>query len=233
MAFKDEARFYKIDGEQYPSVTTILRCLDKPALVPWASKLQREADALTAMTCADVREAAEKILASPNAAYAKTSKAADIGSEAHALVEWYLKGEGDRPVVTEPAEKCFESWLKWWEQSGLDQRGIETVVYSHEHGYAGRIDLLAGKKNKLYVLDWKSGKDIYPEAHLQNVAYRAALAEMGVTTHGGAMVLLSKDGGNVKVVPARKDLTIEHFLAVFEAWKAVRQMNNQPSGERA
>lgn len=232
MAFRDEARFYKIDGEQYPSVTTILKCLDKPALVPWASKLQREADALTAMTCETPREAAEKILASPNAAYAKTSKAADIGTEAHGAVEAYLKGQ-EIPQLSEPASNCFASWLRWWDGSGLTVVGIETVVYSHDYGFAGRIDVLAEKKGKQYVLDWKTGKDIYPEAHLQNVAYRAALDEMGMKTHGGAMVLLPKEGGNVKVVPARKDIELADFLAVFEAWKVLRKMNNQPTSERA
>lgn len=235
MAFKDEARFYKIDGESYPSVTTIIKCLDKPALVPWASKMQREADALTAMTADTPRHAAELILASGNAAYAKSSKAADIGTEAHAAVEWYLRGEvaGERPQLSDPAENCFESWLKWWNKAGLTAVGIETVVHSSIHEYAGRIDVLAEKKGKKYVIDWKSGKDIYPEAHLQNIAYRAALDEMGMKTDGGAMVLLSKEGGAVKVVQAREDIILPHFLSVYEAWRVMRLMNNQPSGERA
>jgi predicted RecB family nuclease len=233
MAFKDEARFYKIDGEQYPSVTTIIKCLDKPALVPWASKMQREADALTAATAESPRAAAELILASPNAAYAKSAKAADIGTEAHTAVEAYLKGEKQIPKLSEAAESCFQSWLKWWEGSGLKAVGIETVVHSSKYEYAGRIDLLAEKKGKQYVLDWKSGKDIYPEAHLQNIAYRGALAEMGMETAGGAMLLLSKEGGNVKVVMARPEIVLEDFLAVFEAWKVTRKMNKQPTGERA
>jgi predicted RecB family nuclease len=235
VAFKDEARFYKIDGDQYPSVTTIIKCLDKPALVPWASKMQREADALLAMTAATPRAAAELILASGNAAYASSAKAADIGTEAHAAVEWFLKGypEGERPHLSEPAENCFQSWLKWWEKSGLTPVGIETVVHSSIHEYAGRIDVLAEKKGKKYVIDWKTGKDIYPEAHLQNIAYRAALDEMGMKTYGGAMVLLPKDGGAVKVVQARKDITVDHFLSVYRAWQVLRLMNNQPSGERA
>lgn len=233
MAFKDEARFYKIDGESYPSVTTIIKCLDKPALVPWASKMQREADALMAMTADTPRAAAELILGSGNAAYAKSAKAADIGTEAHGAVEAYLKGEKKIPLLTEAAENCFQSWLKWWTGSGLKVVGIETVVHSSTHEFAGRIDVLAEKAGKKYVLDWKTGKDIYPEAHLQNIAYRAALAEMGMATHGGAMVLLPKDGGAVKVVQARKDIVLEDFLAVLGAWKVMRKMNNQPTGERA
>lgn len=43
MAFKDEARFYTIAGTQYPSVTTILSILDKPALRVWYAKMERQA----------------------------------------------------------------------------------------------------------------------------------------------------------------------------------------------
>jgi hypothetical protein len=232
MAFKDEARFYKIDGESYPSVTTIIKCLDKPALVPWASKMQREADALTAMEAASPKEAAQLILASPNAAYASSAKAADIGQEAHAAVEAHLRGEAI-PDLSDKAQNCFFSWVKWWEASGLTVVGIETVVHSTKHEYAGRIDVLAEKKGKQYVIDWKTGKDIYAEAHLQNIAYRGALAEMGFKTHGGAMVLLPKEGGAVKVVQARKDLSLENFLSVYDAWKVLRLMNKQPTNERA
>lgn len=238
MAFRarDEARFYTIDGEQYPSVTTIIKCLDKPALVPWASKMQREADALTAMEAATPKEAAALILKSGNAAYDATTKASDIGSEAHNLVEWYLKGStaGKRPPASDKAENCFESWLQWWTGAGFEAVGIETVVHSYRYGYAGRIDLLARWRTKLYVIDWKSGKDIYAEAHLQNIAYCEALEEMGMgTISGGAMLLLAKDGGKVKVVPRRKDIAISDFLDVFAAWKVLRKMNNQPTGEKA
>lgn len=238
MAFraKDEARFYSIDGESYPSVTTIIKCLDKPALVPWASKMQREADALTAMEAGTPKEAAALILKSGNAAYAETTKAADIGSESHLLVEWYLKGAlgGQRPQASEKAENCFESWLAWWNGAGFEVVGIETVVHSARFGYAGRIDLLASWKKKLYVIDWKTGKDIYGEAHLQNIAYCAALEEMGMgKINGGAMLLLPKEGGKVKVVPRRKDIAISDFLDVFAAWKVLRKLNNQPTGEKA
>ena len=42
MAFKDPARFYKIGGEEYPSVTTILQVVNKPALGPWYAKQERD-----------------------------------------------------------------------------------------------------------------------------------------------------------------------------------------------
>src|SRR3990167_2704056 len=38
----NDSRFYTIDGIPYPSVTTILKVLAIPALVPWAAKLAIE-----------------------------------------------------------------------------------------------------------------------------------------------------------------------------------------------
>jgi hypothetical protein len=40
------------------------------------------------------------------------------------------------------------------------------------------MDLLAEVNGKTTLLDWKTGKAIYREAHLQNAAYRFAVLEM-------------------------------------------------------
>ena len=39
----DKARFYTIDGRKYPSVTTVLDIINKPALGPWYAKQERQA----------------------------------------------------------------------------------------------------------------------------------------------------------------------------------------------
>jgi hypothetical protein len=54
----------------------------------------------------------------------------------------------------------------------LEPLAIERTVYCEVCGYAGTLDLYARVSGVLTVLDWKSGKAIYPEAFLQNVAYR-------------------------------------------------------------
>src|SRR3990167_875571 len=42
-AFGQATRFYETEGKKVPSVTSILSAIAKPALVPWAAKLEREA----------------------------------------------------------------------------------------------------------------------------------------------------------------------------------------------
>jgi len=47
---------------------------------------------------------------------------------------------------------------------------FERTEYCGACSYAGTLDPYARVKGVLSVLDWKSGKAIYPEAFLQNVA---------------------------------------------------------------
>ena len=57
---------------------------------------------------------------------------------------------------------------------------VEFTVVSHKYGYAGTADLLAEVNGVLTLVDWKTGKSVYREAHLQNAAYRQAVREMGL-----------------------------------------------------
>src|SRR5208282_6385084 len=57
---------------------------------------------------------------------------------------------------------------------------VEFTVVSKKYGYAGTADLLAEVDGVLTLVDWKTGKAVYKEAHLQNAAYRNALQEMEI-----------------------------------------------------
>src|SRR5450631_2593295 len=38
----NKSRFYNVKGKEYPSVTTILSAIGRPALVNWAAKVERQ-----------------------------------------------------------------------------------------------------------------------------------------------------------------------------------------------
>ena len=62
-----------------------------------------------------------------------------------------------------------------------------------ERALAGRIDAIAYEGDHTEaVIDWKSGKAIYPEAFLQNIAYRHAAAHQGLAAEQGIIVRLPK-----------------------------------------
>jgi len=74
------------------------------------------------------------------------------------------------------------------------------------------------------VIDFKTGKAIYAESFLQNIAYRMALQEQGTGTKGGIIVRLPKSAEDpefdAKVVPNDADLapTFLALLVVYKWW---------------
>lgn len=236
-------RFYNIDGQKLPSVTAILGAVNKPALVNWAAKTERE------MVYAAIRKLIEdsdvtrkNFMPSLDAAVGREkahskalAAAGTIGTECHGLIEWHLGKElgrivGPEPKISDPALWAFMAWEDWRKASNLSVNLIEEVVYSKRYGYAGTLDLGAqidheGERITI-VGDWKTGKAIYREAHLQVAAYGHALVEMGHADvmPAGCIVRLPKvetdPAFEVLVIPPEQ-MKVNHkvFLSVLDLWR--------------
>lgn len=192
-------RYYETpEGVRLPSVTAILSVISKPALVGWSGKVEREmvieaaADLYADLPLASPRmnrmayiDTLQKRIGKTRAHQKKLREASDIGSAAHARIEWELRHrlgqkQGPEPVVQGPAMWAFQAWLRWWDGEGMEPVAIEQQVWSTSYGYAGTMDLLARDRGlHLAMVDWKTGKAIYPEAWLQNAAYAVAVGQMG------------------------------------------------------
>lgn len=231
---------YEVEGRLVPSVTTILSALAKPALIKWAENTAKAA-AITA--AADLYADLQKASPMSRATYITTlekrmglarqtdrelSKAAEIGSQTHALIEWTLRRQlgqvvGPRPETTPPAEWAFMAFEDWAKSVHLEPLRVEDTVWSLTHGYAGTMDLLARVNGKTTLVDFKTGKSVYAEAFLQNVAYQAALEEMGhEVVHDGLIVRLPKletdPAFEAVEVPPREDL-FPVFLSCVHLWQ--------------
>lgn len=159
-------RFYtildRVTGEtvRYPSVTTILGVINKPALVPWAAKEERLAVSEAAADLyADLHGsqqlprsmyqlALEQRLGKTKAHVKALAKASEIGSAVHAKIEWTLKHQlgqivGPEPALTEAALWAFMAYEDWAREIALQPQAIEQTVYSRTHRYAGTMDLCA------------------------------------------------------------------------------------------
>lgn len=254
---KSGSRWYSIhEGQpEYPSVTTILSCISKPALIAWAASEERKAVMNASLSLY------KDIHGTPlmgDLAYQNTlqtrlgkekehkkllAKAADIGSQTHALIEWNLRASlmqeaGPSPHVTDKATWAFMAWEDWKKSVNLKPIYVEQTVWSDEYGYAGTMDLLAEVNGKLTVVDWKTGKAIYPEAYLQNAAYRYALREMG---HGdpvqGIIVRLPKNTEDpefeAQTVQDSEQSLFSTFLNAFELWKWAQKGEEAYEAKRA
>jgi hypothetical protein len=140
---------------------------------------------------------------------------------------------GPEPQLPDAAAWAVESWKDWAKSVALEPLAIERTVYCEACGYAGTLDLYARVQDVLTVLDWKSGKAIYPEAFLQNVAYRHAAARRGMPAAQGLIVRLPKlvDDPAWEVMAVPDGLAVTNFLAALRLWRWRRQMEGKAIGE--
>lgn len=185
-----------VEGEsrlKVPSVTTILsKVVDKSsALTWWASN---EAVKFVAGAIRPDIEYSETYLEAVfgqarRAHAARKQEAADIGTQAHNLLESYLRGgdgvQGDAfedalltsPDLDERVASCYAGGRHWLAANSYETLHIEKPIYSRKHHYSGRLDKLATVGGVLSLVDWKSSKGIYPEYLLQTAAYIQAYEE--------------------------------------------------------
>jgi hypothetical protein len=250
---KGKDRFYHIDGRQLPSVTTILSCLSKPALVNWAGKLTRErmcdeaADfyALGAQLSRDgfrseLWKRVEKRVFQNEAA----REAADLGTLAHARCEWVIQKRLGRPVGPDPvtsdttltpadreralwASLSFEDWMA---KNDVQPMQTEIVVHHPDHHYAGTADLVARVNGVISLVDLKTSSGLWPEMYLQVAAYRAAYNSeaqsnfQAVTAHLVRLPKKITDPEFEAVEVANLDSHLEGFLSLFSVWKWMQEV---------
>jgi hypothetical protein len=73
-----------------------------------------------------------------------------------------------------PFVEAFDRFLDTWQPQF---EAAELTVVNDLDGYAGTLDAIAripALTDELLVLDWKTGKAVYPEVGLQLAAYRRA-----------------------------------------------------------
>lgn len=186
LEFNDGTRTWR---ESLWSVTTLLQVLDKPALIHWAAKATaRAAFEGIKYLASDLEryglDDAIKQLA--DARYKQKSRASDIGTAVHALIDHHIVGGAEPPIdpTIEETEvrPRFEQFLRWEEEYRPIYRGAEMTVFNPEHGWAGTLDFIAeignrgeglvDVKNTNPTKDGKPG--VYFENHLQLAAYANA-----------------------------------------------------------
>jgi hypothetical protein len=168
---RDAAHIYRWDGGYgVPGCTSVVGVLDKSApLVGWAKRETaasaiRNLGMLQDMVGKGGAEAAQKWLSQiPD--YQKDASA-DLGTRVHALAEASAKGE---PVDKADADVLghLENYLRWQRDARPQYLGVEYMVYSEQHGYGGTADMAVVLDGVSWLIDIKTGKNIYGETALQ------------------------------------------------------------------
>jgi hypothetical protein len=177
LTFNQGSHQYRLDGQHVPGVTTILGCLDKPAIPKWAAATVAEYVATNPDAVETLRGLGEKgmIDALKNIPWKKRDDAGTRGQTLHDVAEGILHDEeievdDDLVPVVENAIDFMTDWQ-------ISPILIEAPVASRTHRWAGTLDLIAvytrpdtGHRG-IGLFDWKSGKALYPEYAWQFSAY--------------------------------------------------------------
>jgi hypothetical protein len=164
---------YALDGRRCPGVTTIIRN-SSPAggLLNWYARQAAE----WALIHGDARESLgdrEWVKAAVRAGDVARDTAAERGRAIHAAADELIEG---KPIEVDPEiadrARLIVDFLTTWRANVLAR---ECVVFHTGHRYAGRFDAIAELADgNRWLLDWKTGSGVYPDAALQMAAYRNA-----------------------------------------------------------
>jgi hypothetical protein len=148
------------------SVTTVLdRGIPKPGLIPWAAKeaARYAVDNFRYLINEDEEEAFRLISTAHERA---KEAAAEKGDEAHTSAENLVKGKPDGKALDHMGQ--LEDFLK---VSGYEVTHTEVTLWNRRVGYAGTADCIVKTPQGNYlILDYKTGKNVWPEAMLQLTA---------------------------------------------------------------
>jgi hypothetical protein len=120
------------------------------------------------------------------------SEAGKRGTHIHVAIESLLKSGGVvQGISSEADEVC-----KWLQSNCITVTDSERKIYSRRHRYSGTLDAIGTIEDKVYLLDWKTSKHVYPEFRLQTAAYVAAYEEEfpSQKIEGRYIVQIAEDG---------------------------------------
>lgn len=208
-ASKAHTIYKLLDGTRIPGTTTILGVMNKPALVSWANKLGLEGIDSSKYVDATAR----------------------IGTLAHYLVQCDLTGQ--KPDTSEygateidKAENALLSYYEWKKSRNIVPMENEMPLVSEKHRYGGTIDCYCQIDGYTWLLDFKTGKAIYPEMLVQLAAYRQLLIENGYFVDKAKILRIGRDeteGFEERTITdfAKHWSVFEHCLEIYRLQKEI------------
>lgn len=255
-------RFYQVEGqpEPFPSVTHVLSCLGKPALINWAASEERK---LVLEAAADLYVDTARLpqpmmrtayveslltrLTKVKAHQKQLAKAGEVGTQLHNMAEWFLRKQAGQVVGPEPplsaeAAVSFQHFQTWVADIKLQPAFLEQTVWSTKYRYAGTLDVFGRLGKHQVVIDFKTSSALYAEYDLQVAAYVQAIREMkqGTPTHGFLVRFPKKatDTFEVREIPDwrarfKEFLKVRQMFDVWYAWERAYQEKRQAAKDAA
>ena len=211
----NKKRFYITpEGEEYPSITTVLSSRDKKGLTEWRKRVGDEVANYVA------------------------GKAASRGTKVHHMCEDYLNNMATRfPSKWEKHKKdflpyCIFTQLKEKVLQNIDDiYALEVGLYSDKYKVAGRVDCVSEYNGVPSVIDFKTStkerKDDWNENYyIQGSAYAEMFQERtGIVIDQVVILVVTEDGTVQEFVKCKHD----YLDALTETVTEWRNQNETPS----
>ena len=244
--------FHPVTEHAMPSVTNVNAILPKPWLLKWAVTEERKLvlEAASAVYASLNGEKVSPIEFRKRMAMAVPTKrahetirddAAELGTAAHAFIEWRILGDlglprGPEPKLPKSAELGVIAWEKWAKSVNFQPAYSEKRLYSDELDSAGTTDAIIGAMDvfmlamtprRIKVLaDWKLTKRIDRSAEVQVAVLRHMAIERGLLDEKawGLVLRLPKTTRETEaeeryIQPSRCRELVEVFRAARLIWK--------------
>lgn len=210
-----ENHVYTLDGKPLHGVTSVLRVINKPALIQWSANeaisyvrnhpqlILIETEKGILINC--TKDEYERILEEARVAHCKKKEeAGKKGTDAHSLIESVVKtaiATSDGFILSKDTGNIqVDAFIKWAKEHNVCFLASEVRLYSKTHWYAGTADLVFIMGGQKWIGDVKTGSAIYPEYYFQMAAYQNCLAEMNLHTDiSGAIVINTKKYGGLEI----------------------------------
>ena len=197
----DRKRFYVTpEGNEYPSITTVLSPRGKEGLMKWRKRV------------------GEKV------ANHICNKAATRGTKVHKMCEDFLNGEDMTHHKKDFLPYCLFNELKDKTFDNINEViAQEVTLYSDKYKVAGRTDLIANYRNELSIVDFKTStnerKDSYNENYyIQTAAYAEMFEELTGQPINQIVILVVTENGTVQEFIKDKQEYIPLLEETLEEW---------------
>ena len=197
---KDGVRFYPIPGadKYYPSVTSVTSFKNAQFFAEWRRRIgETEANRITA-------------------------RATQRGTAFHSMAEDYFRGNLDvnKYLENNPLSvRMFQS-AKTTLNRINNIHCLETFLYSHYLGLAGRVDCIAEYDGELAVVDFKTSTKEKSEEHIehyfvQETAYAAMFLERTGIEVKKIVTLIAVEDGSIQVF---QKYNLDDYLQLLKSY---------------
>ena len=145
--------------------------------------------------------------------------AANLGTEAHAAIERFIKEK-----VEDNTNTCFLGFKLWYDNlinTGHFVKILGSELHIPGNWYGGTCDLLIDIDGKVYIVDFKTSNHVTYNYFLQLAGYKYLIEqELGINVSGGVIVLqLNKKepGYNEYILLMNQK---DHYLFIEQCTKA-------------